>query len=42
MSEVTEMTSTLPLTDDMYFAPLLPWQSELWSVSYTHLRAHET
>lgn len=25
------MTSTLPLTDDMYFAPLLPWQSELWS-----------
>lgn len=31
MSEVTEMTSTLPLTDDMYFAPLLPWQSELWS-----------
>ncbi len=28
---VTEMTSTLPLTDNIYFAPLLPWQNELWS-----------
>lgn len=31
MSEITEMTSALPLTDNMYFAPLLPWQNELWS-----------
>ena len=27
----TEMTSALPLTDNIYFAPLLPWQNELWS-----------
>lgn len=25
------MTSALPLTDNIYFAPLLPWQNELWS-----------
>ena len=31
MSEITEMTSALPLMDNMYFAPLLPWQNELWS-----------
>ena len=28
---ITEMTSALPLTDNIYFAPLLPWQNELWS-----------
>lgn len=27
----TEMTSALSLTDNIYFAPLLPWQNELWS-----------
>ncbi|WP_423814039.1 DNA polymerase III subunit delta' [Psychrobacter sp. 219-2-C] len=31
VNEVTEMTSALPLTDNIYFAPLLPWQNELWS-----------
>ena len=31
MSEITEMTSTVPLSDSIYFAPLLPWQNELWS-----------
>ena len=25
------MTSTVPLSDNIYFAPLLPWQNELWS-----------
>ena len=25
------MTSTVPLSDSIYFAPLLPWQNELWS-----------
>ena len=25
------MTSTVPLNDNIYFAPLLPWQHELWS-----------
>ncbi|WP_410477330.1 DNA polymerase III subunit delta' [Psychrobacter sp. ANT_WB68] len=25
------MTSTVPLNDSIYFAPLLPWQSEVWS-----------
>ena len=25
------MTSTVPLSDNIYFAPLLPWQHELWS-----------
>ena len=31
VNEITEMTSTVPLTDSIYFAPLLPWQNELWS-----------
>jgi DNA polymerase-3 subunit delta' len=31
ISEITEMTSTVPLSDSIYFAPLLPWQNELWS-----------
>ena len=31
MGKITEMTSTVPLNDSIYFAPLLPWQSELWS-----------
>lgn len=31
VNEITEMTSALPLTDNIYFAPLLPWQNELWS-----------
>nr|WP_201543127.1 DNA polymerase III subunit delta' [Psychrobacter immobilis] len=31
MREITEMTSTVPLSDNIYFAPLLPWQNELWS-----------
>ena len=25
------MTSTVPLSDNIYFAPLLPWQNQLWS-----------
>lgn len=31
VNEITEMTSTVPLSDSIYFAPLLPWQNELWS-----------
>ncbi|SLJ84971.1 hypothetical protein [Psychrobacter sp. DAB_AL43B] len=37
MSDMTETTSTVPMmsmipvTDNIYFAPLLPWQKELWS-----------
>lgn len=31
MSDTTDNTSVVDISDDIYFAPLLPWQQDLWS-----------